>query len=146
MNRRELQTVRQEAQRFIKDAKIILLDDGVVKIEFPFQNSKEQDIYIFVTKRKKTGKFSLLLPVESAGISNIPSTLALLQPLLKTYGLILSPESVIMEDSNIPLHGRIRNITQAIIGIDCIRRLWQIQYGSSNASESEDNQSTSNTT
>lgn len=144
MNKHEIQTIKQEAQRFTKGIKIIPADESAIKLELPYTNEGGEALYFFVAKRKGAKKFSLLVPVVSVGLVDLPSTLAILQPFLKTYGLLLSQEATIMEESNLPLNVRFKNMAQTVIGIDGICRLWKVQYGRQNASESKDPQPTSN--
>jgi hypothetical protein len=132
MNKHEIQTVKQEAQRFNKDIKISTIE-GAVKLELPFTNSKGTALYMFVGKYKNSNKFILLIPVESTGIIAVDSTLAILQKVAATYGVIITPEAVLREESDLSLHKRIRNMTQLLIGVDSIIRLWKV---TSNASES----------
>ncbi len=127
MNKHELRTIDQEAQRFMKDIKITEVESSA-KLELPFTNSSGDNLYIFITKRSKARKFTLLIPVESTGLFATNPTLLLLQPMLKTYNLLLTQEAVIMEESNLPLHQRIRNLTQAVVGIDGVRRLWKAEF------------------
>lgn len=124
MNRKEEQTVKQEALRYSKDVCITPAGENGVKVEIPYMNLEQRPIYFFVVKRKDSKRFSLLLPVASAGIHPVNSTLALLQPFLRSYGLLLSQEAVIMEESHHSLHFRIKTFAQALLGIDGIRRLW----------------------
>lgn len=105
---------------------VLLEEPGIFRVILPFQNQEEKQLYFFITVSKK--RFSLLLPVESAGLIAVKSTLAILQPMLKTYGLILTSEAVIMEvNHKLPLHKRIHNMSQAIINMDGVRRLWKSQ-------------------
>jgi hypothetical protein len=127
MNKHEIQTIRQEAQRFMKDMNLSIVEDAV-KLESSFTNVKGESIYLFISKRRSTKKFTLLIPVESTGLLAVNNTLSILQKVLQTYGLILTQEAVIMEESKLPLHQRIRNMTQALISIDGIIRLWRVTY------------------
>jgi hypothetical protein len=138
MNKHEIQTIRQEAQRFMKDISLVI-EDSAIRLVLPFLNSQSEEMYFFVVKRKESKKFSLLIPVQSVGILAIESTLALLQPVLKTYGLLLSQDAVIMEESKLSLHKRIGNVAQALIAIDGVRRLWKVEHDrrTENAIESE---------
>lgn len=129
MNKHELQTVRQEAQRYSKDAKVELIKDlEAAKISLPYELHGIGSLYFFIAKKKNSKKFMLMLPVESAGLMAVAETMSRLQPLLTTYGLIITAESVILEDSTKPLNQRIRLMTQALLGIDGIRRLWKSEY------------------
>lgn len=148
MNKHEVKTVKQEAQRFSKDVTVIAADEGALKLELPFLNVELRPLYFFAAKRKGSKKFSLLIPVESTGLLAVNSTLVRLQPILKTYGLLISQEAVIMEESNLPLNKRISNFSQALIAIDGIRRLWKAEYEirRQDGTESEAVKSTSNST
>lgn len=128
MNKKEIRTIDQEAQRFMKDTKLTPTEeDDCVRLDLTFSDPKSQALYLFVSKRKKDKRFTLMIPVQSTGIIAATETLALLQPLLKTYGLILTQQAVITEESiNLPLHKRIRNMSQALVAIDGIRRLWNV--------------------
>lgn len=90
---------------------------------------------MFVGKPKHSNKFLLLIPVESTGILAVDSTLAILQRVAATYGVMLTQEAVLREESQNPLHERISNMTQLLIGIDGIIRLWKVT--ASNATKSE---------
>lgn len=145
MNKHEEKTVKQESQRFSKDIVITQAGAHSLKLELPFMSVDLKPLYFFVSKRKDSKKFSLLIPVESTGLVAVNDTLARLQPMLETYGLLLSQEAVIMEESHISLHKRISNMTQALIAIDGIRRLWKVEYETRriDVTESKGSQSTS---
>lgn len=150
MNKKEIRTVNQEAQRFMKDTKLVLVEEvDSVKLELSFSDPKSQALYLFVAKRKGEKTFSLMLPVESVGMIAVDETLVRLQPLLKTYGLILTQEAVIIEENTkLPLHKRIRNMSQALVAVDGIRRLWKVEFDrrtEANAIESKNTKPTSNT-
>lgn len=145
MNKHEISTIRQEAQRFTKGITVVEFDLDSVKLELPYINADKEPLYFFVTKRKGMKKFSLLVPVASVGLYASNNTLSLLQPFLKTYGLLLSQDATIMEESTLPLNQRFRNLAQAIIGIDGIRRLWKVENDRRNiAIKSQDIESVSN--
>ena len=147
MNKHEIRTVKQEAQRFTKGINVTEIDACVLKVELPYTNQTGKNLYFYVTKRKGEKKFSIMTTVDSVGLSTLNSTLTRLQPLLKTYGLILTQDHIILEESVIPLNQRFKNMAQAVIGIDGIRRLWKVEYysyRSINAIISEDTKSISN--
>lgn len=145
MNKHEIQTIRQESQRFMKDIKLTEVE-GSVRLDLSFSDPQSNTLYLFVAKRKGNRSFSLLIPVQSTGILTVQSTLAMLQPLLKTYGLIISQDAVIMEENTkLSLNKRIRNMTQALIALDGIKRLWKVEFNRrQNASESQVVEPTSN--
>lgn len=147
MNGHEIRTIRQEAERFAKEVKVCDIgEEDSVKIELPYLNEEGEILYFFVAKRKNSKKFIMIMPVLSTGIITIPSTLALLQPLLGTYGLILTQDAVIIEESGLSLNKRFRNMAQAIVSIDGIRRMWKTIQERSNAAKSKDSESISNST
>jgi hypothetical protein len=125
MNRHEIKTIRQEALRFLKDIKIIPVEESI-KLELPFTSSTGAAMYMFVGKPKNSKKFILLLPAESAGLRAVDSTSSILQKIAATYNVILTQEVVLREETQLPLHQRIRNMTQLLIGIDGIVRLWKV--------------------
>jgi len=146
LNAREKRTIKQEAERFMKG--IVIKDaaePSAVILELPMLDAKKNPIRFFIGKRPKAKKFSLLVPIESVGLLAVNSTLAKIQPVLKTYGLILSQTAVILEENHtLPLHKRIGNITQAIIGIDGLVRLWNSEFRRNpDAFESKDSKSVS---
>src|SRR5208337_394947 len=127
MTKKEIRTVKQEAERFMKGIIFFEAEPDGLRLNLPFKDKRDVNIYFYVAKRKGSKKFSLLMPVESTGLLAANSTLALLQPVLATYGLLLSQTAVIMEESFLSLHIRIRNMAQALIAIDGICRLWQAE-------------------
>lgn len=138
MNEREIKTVKQEAARFSKDIFVTVAGSTGVKLELPYYNAALSPLYFFVVKRKGAKKFSLLLPVESIGVLPVDGTLSILQELLKTYQVLVSQEADIMEENDYPLHTRIKIMTQALVAIDGIRRLWQVEHDRrTNATESK---------
>lgn len=131
MNPKEIKTIREAADRFMKHTTVWRVEgvSNSVRVELPFSGVDQKPLYFFIIKRKETRRFSLILHVESIGISSVKDTLAILQGILTTYGLLLSTDAVIMEENiKIPLHQRIANVAQAIIGIDGIRRMWKIEF------------------
>ena len=139
MTKKEIRTVKQEAERFMKGIIFFEAEPDGLRLNLPFKDKRDVNIYFYVAKRKGSKKFSLLMPVESTGLLAANSTLALLQPVLATYGLLLSQTAVIMEESFLSLHIRIRNMAQALIAIDGICRLWQAENDRrTNASQSQD--------
>lgn len=123
MNGQAIRAVRDACKRFMPSLKIYEVQDepNTLRIEI----SPTPNLYFFIGKRKADGRFSLLVPVESAGLNAVSSTLVRLQPLLRTYGLLLSQDAVIMEENiKLPLDQRIGIMTWALIGLDGIRRLW----------------------
>lgn len=140
MNPKEVKTIREAADRFMKHTTVWRVE-GVpnsVRVELPFPGIDQKPLYFFVIKRKDTRRFSLILHTESIGIFSTQDTLARLQAILITYGLLLSEDAVIMEENiKIPLHQRIANVAQAIIGIDGIRRLWKTELNRRTNAESQ---------
>lgn len=129
MNNKEIRTIEQEAHRFSKDILVITAGQVGVKLELPFMSAEQTPLYFFVEKRKGAKKFSLMMPVESTGLIAVSSTLVLLQPLFRTYGLLITQDAIIIEEEDhLSLHLRIKNMTQAIISIDGIRRLWIAEH------------------
>lgn len=149
MTSRELKTIKQECERVIGGVTIREVPEqlNAVMVTLPMSSSSGEYIYFFIVKRLKARKFSLILHVESIGISAIDSTLSTLQNILKSYGLLLSQDAVIMEeDTSISLSKRIRAMSQALIGIDGIRRLWKVENNRRNDVIREDTGSTGNDT
>lgn len=139
MTKKEIRTVKQEAERFMKGIIFFEAEPDGLRLNLPFKDKRDVNIYFYVAKRKGSKKFSLLMPVESTGLLAVNSTLALLQPVLTTYGLLLSQTAVIMEESSLSLHIRIQNMAQALIAIDGICRLWQAENDRrTNAAQSQD--------
>ena len=141
MNKREMHVVQNEATRFMYGSKMLGVADvsNSVRVEIPLLGFDGKPLYFYVVRRAKDGRFSLILPTESIGILPIDTTLSILQKILKTYGLLLSQEAVIMEENiAISLHKRMATMAQAIIAIDGIRRLWKTESDRrNNASKSE---------
>lgn len=128
MNKKEVHTIVQEAQRFMKDVSVSPTEeDDCMKVELTFSDPKSHLLYLFVAKRKKDKRFTVMMPVGSTGLLATNQTLSLLQPLLKSYGLILTQDAVIVEENiNLALHKRIRNMSQALVAVDGICRLWNV--------------------
>ena len=136
MNKRDIRVVREAAKRFMADLAVYEVQDiaSALKIEIP----NSTPLYFFIIKRAKDGRFSLIIPVESAGLIAVDSTLTRLQPLLKSYNLILSSDRVIMEENiKIPLHERIGIMVRALIALDGVRRLWQVEADRRSDAESK---------
>ena len=139
MTKKEIRTVKQEAERFMKGIIFFEAEPDGLRLNLPFKDQRDVNIYFYVAKRKGSKKFSLLMPVESTGLQAVNSTLALLQPILKTYGLLLSQTAVIMEESTLSLHVRIQNMAQGLIAVDGIRRVWTVEHNRrENAAQSQD--------
>ena len=131
MTSKELRVIRQEAQRAIGSTKVETVPEqlNAARVFLPMKSASGGPIYFFVVKRLKARKFSLILHVDSIGILAVDTTLVLLQEVLQGYGLLLSQDAVIMEENTaVPLSERMRTMAQALIGIDGIRRLWQVQH------------------
>src|SRR5208337_1047416 len=154
VNKRELKTVRDAANRFMPGLKVVEVPESpnTVRIDIPLLKPSRMysKMYFFIGRRKKDGRFRLLIPVESTGLLAVDNTLSRLQPLLKEYGLMLTQDAVIMEENiSVPLDERIGNMTRAILVIDGIRNLWQIEYDrkeDSHGTESEETKPVSNNT
>src|SRR6266404_8471239 len=99
MNRHELQTIKQEAQRFTKGIKITEAAADALRLELPYVNAESEGLYFFVVKQGGSKKFVLVLPAVSVKIITDGITLSLLQPLLKTYGIQLSQDAIMTERS-----------------------------------------------
>lgn len=128
MNNKEVKTIREAALEFMKKATVTLVADvsNTVRIELPVLGNDKKPLYMFVIKRKDSRRFSIIAHTESVGILPGNETLNILQAMLDSYGLLLSPEAVIMEENvKIPLHQRIGTMAQALIGVDGVRRLWK---------------------
>lgn len=140
MNRVEIKTIRDAAQLFMKHATASPVIDvsNCIKIELPFLGYDQKPLHMFVIKRKDSRRFSIIVHIEASGILSTRDSMAILQPVLKTYGLLLSAEAVIMEENiDIPLHRRISAMAQALIGLDGLRRLWQSESNRSSNAASE---------
>lgn len=123
MNGQAIRAVRDACKRFMPSLKVVEVVEETSTLRVIV--SENPNLYFFIGKRKADGRFSLLIPVESAGITADSMTLVRLQPLLKTYGLLLSQEAVIMEENiKLPLHERVGIMVWALISLDGIRRLW----------------------
>jgi hypothetical protein len=149
VNKRELKTIREAAARFMPSLKVEEVTEfsNSVRMDIPSPKSSKMysRTYFFIGRRKKDGRFKLLVPVESIGLLAVNNTLARLQPLLCEYGLMLTQDAVIMEENiSIPLEERIGNMTRAIIAIDGIRKLWQLEYDRSYNVKSEETKPISN--
>ena len=141
MNKREIKVIYDAARRFMAECAIGNVPGvlNALRVEMPLLGLDGKPLYFYVAKRENK-RFGLILPTESIGILPVNTTLAMLQNVLRTYNLHLSQEGVIMEDNiAIPLHKRMAAISQAIIAIDGIRRLWKTEFDrrQKNAPESE---------
>jgi len=145
MNKHEIRTVKQEAERFAKGITLIEEKDAL-KLELPYSSYEGVPLYFYILKRKGDKKFTLAIPVESTGVVKFETTLAILQPVLRTYGLIITQDAIIIEETSIPLNQRLKNMAQAMIGIDSMRRFCKAdsERRGTNATESTDIESTSN--
>lgn len=129
MNPKEIKTVKEAAERFMKDISVEVVPtvSNSVLVQLPLLGLDGLKLHFFIIKRKETRRFSLIFHTTSFNILPITETLEVLQDLLHTYGLLLSQDGIIMEENiKIPLHKRIAVLSQALIGIDSLRRLLQV--------------------
>lgn len=132
MNKQDERAVREACKRFMPPLTLVEVPEESSTLKIVL--SVNPNLYFFVGKRKADGRFSLLIPVESIGFHAQPETLSRLQALLRTYGLLLSQDAVIMEENiKLPLDQRIGVMVWALIGLDGIRRLWQEESKRTNA-------------
>ena len=141
MNKREMRVILQEAARAMPGSTVHEVEgvSNSVRVKTPFVGLDGEFLYFYVFKRAQNNRFSMMLPTESIGILPVITTMAILQKILRTYGLLLSQEAAIIEENvALPLHKRMAIISQALVGIDGIRRLWKVEFDRrTNASESE---------
>jgi hypothetical protein len=137
VNSKEIRAVRDASKRFMPSLVVDEVPDLPNSLRITV--SVDPSIYFFVGRRGSDGRFYFLLPIQSAGLIPSTSTLERLQPLLKSYGLLLSQEAVIIEENiKIPLHERIGKMVWALIALDGVRRLWKVEADRRENVKSED--------
>lgn len=120
LNTQEVKNVREALPNLLGKPKVTQFkEQGSIRLDLGFVMADGSALSIYAIKRTTKRKISLFSPLK---ISNADSNTTAIQALLKTYGLIVTQELIVAEETDRPLGQRIAALCQGLIAIDALGR------------------------